>query len=80
MSTPDVCLDPDEVSVGTPNGPGLYLAPPGTEAPDDTTDDWDDPWQCLGYLSDDGPTVGTSTDSEDLTPWQSVAPIKSIIS
>lgn len=79
MSTPTVCLDPDEVSVGTPNGPGLYLAPPGTEAPTDTTEDWDDPWSCLGYLSEDGPTVGTSTDSEDLTPWQSAAPIKSII-
>jgi hypothetical protein len=30
-------------------------------------------------LSEDGPTVAQSTDSEDLTPWQSVAPIKTII-
>jgi hypothetical protein len=80
MTTPTVeCLDPEQVQVGTPNGPGIYIAPPNTPAPPNTTGDWPSPWKCLGYLSDDGPTVGQSTDSEDLTPWQSVAPIKSII-
>jgi hypothetical protein len=71
-------LDPGEVQVGTAAGPGIYLAPSGTEIPD-IEDDFEDPWLVLGYLSDDGPTVGTSTDSEDLTPWQSVVPIRSII-
>jgi hypothetical protein len=75
----EVCLLPEEVQVGTPNGPGIYVAPPGTVAPETTSDDWADPWKCLGYLSEDGPTVGSSSDSEDLTPWQSVAPIKTII-
>jgi hypothetical protein len=75
----DQCLNPEEVQVGINNGPGIYLAPAGTAPPDTTEDDWEDPWHCLGYLSDDGPTVGSSTDTEDLTPWQSVAPIKSII-
>jgi hypothetical protein len=75
----DPTLDPSEVQVGTANGPGIYLAPAGTDAPDGTEDDWEDPWRILGYLSDDGPTVGNSTDSEDITPWQSVVPIRSII-
>ena len=72
-------LNPTEVQVGTANGPGIYLAPAGTEPPDDTEDDWEDPWRILGYLSDDGPTVGSSTDSEDITPWQSVVPLRSVI-
>jgi hypothetical protein len=71
-------LSADEVQVGTPNGPGLYLAEVGTPPPDTTTDDWDG-WDLLGYISDDGPTVGQSTTSEALTPWQSVAPLKNVI-
>jgi hypothetical protein len=77
-AAPTHALDPSEVQVGTAKGPGIYLAPAGTEIPD-LEDDFEDPWAILGYLSDDGPTVGTSTDSEDLTPWQSVVPIRSII-
>jgi len=72
-------LNPSEVQVGTANGPGIYLAPAGTPPPDDTEDDWEDPWRILGYLSDDGPTVGQATDSEDITPWQSVVPLRSVI-
>jgi hypothetical protein len=72
-------LNPGEVQVGTANGPGIYIAPAGTDPPDDTEDDWEDPWRILGYLSDDGPTVGQSTDSEDITPWQSVVPLRSVI-
>lgn len=71
-------LDPSEVQVGTANGPGLWIAPPGTAIPD-LGDDFASPWKILGYLSDDGPTVGQSTDSEDLVPWQSVVPIRSVI-
>ena len=72
-------LDPSEVQVGTANGPGIYLAPAGTEAPENTWDEWEAPWKVLGYLSDDGPTVGQSVDQEDLTPWQSVVPIRSVV-
>jgi hypothetical protein len=86
MSTPvvDQALDPDEVMVGTSNGPGIYATrTPSTPIPPigDITDpaaDWDG-WDPLGYLSDDGPTVGQSTDSTDITPWQSVVPIRSVI-
>jgi hypothetical protein len=76
---PAALLDPTEVQVGTANGPGIYVAPPGTDPPENTWDPWEDPWKILGYLSDDGPTVGNSTDSTDLTPWQSVVPIRSVI-
>jgi hypothetical protein len=76
---PDTTLNPAEVQVGTANGPGIWIAPAGTEPPDDTTEDWESPWRILGYLSDDGPTVGSSTDSEDLTPWQSAVPLRSVI-
>jgi hypothetical protein len=76
---PTTKLDPSEVQVGTANGPGIYIGPAGTEPPDDTEDDWEDPWRILGYLSDDGPTVGQATDSEDITPWQSVVPLRSVI-
>jgi hypothetical protein len=81
MTTPAPAptLDPDEVQVGAPNGPGIYVAPPGTPPPDTTADEWEDPWMPLGYLSADGPTLAQSTDSTDITPWQSVAPIRSVI-
>jgi hypothetical protein len=80
MTTPvDTALDPTEVQVGTANGPGLWLAPAGTEPPANTWDDWEPPWAVLGYLSDDGPTVGQSVDQTDITPWQSVVPIRSVI-
>jgi hypothetical protein len=79
MTTPVYELNPDEVQVGTANGPGIYIAPVGTVPPADTTSDWADPWSILGYLSDDGPTVGQSTDSQDITPWQSVTPIRTVI-
>jgi hypothetical protein len=82
MSTPapvEPTLNPSEVQVGTANGPGIWLAPAGEEPPDTTEDDYEDPWRILGYLSDDGPTVGSSTDTEDITPWQSVVPLRSVI-
>ena len=76
---PPTALNPDQVQTGAANGPGLYIAPPGTLPPDDTFEAWPAPWRILGYLSEDGPTVGTSTDSTDLTPWQSTVPLKSVI-
>jgi len=72
-------LNPEEVQVGTANGPGIWVAPPGTALPADTWEDFAAPWRLLGYLSEDGPTVGQSTDTEDLTPWQSRVPIRSVI-
>jgi hypothetical protein len=80
MSTPAApTLDPSEVQVGTPNGPGIYIAEAGTEPPDSTDEEWGSEWSILGYLSDDGPTVGSSTDSESLQPWQSAVPLREVI-
>ena len=74
-------LDPEQVQVGTANGPGIWLANPGTDPPEDTWDPFTaaNGWSLLGYLSEDGPTVGQSTDSEALTPWQSRVPIRTVI-
>lgn len=79
MTTPTPTLDPAEVQVGTANGPGLYIAPAYTPGPDTTTGEWPAPWQILGYLSEDGPTISMSTDSEVLTPWQSRSSIRTVI-
>jgi hypothetical protein len=72
-------LNADEVTVGINRGPGIYLAPAGTDGPADIDSDWDAPWESLGYISDDGVTVGASTDTTDLTPWQSTVPIRTLI-
>jgi hypothetical protein len=77
MTTP-VLLDPTETMVGTANGPGIWIAPAGT-APPAAGAEFAAPWKSLGYASDDGPTVGSDTTSEDLTPWQSTSPIRSVI-
>jgi hypothetical protein len=77
MTTPT--MDPTQVQVGTANGPGLYLAPAGTPMPADTAAPWATPWSILGYLSADGPTVGQNTSHNDITPWQSVVPLRSVI-
>ena len=79
MTTPAPVLDPAEVQIGTANGPGIWLAPVGTPGPATVAADWAAPWRSLGYLSDDGPTVGQSTDTEDITPWQSIVPIRTVI-
>jgi hypothetical protein len=79
MTTPAPTLDPTEVQVGTANGPGIWLAPSGTQLPADTFTAFATPWMILGYLSDDGPTVGQNTDKTDITPWQSVVPLRSVI-
>lgn len=79
MTTPTYDMDPTQVQVGTNAGPGLYLAPAGTAPPADTTAAWAAPWAVLGYISDDGPTVGQSTDTNEIVPWQSMVPLRTVI-
>lgn len=71
-------LDPEETMVGSSNGVGLWIAPVGTEPPDELGA-FASPWKPLGYASDDGVTIGGDTTSESFTPWQSTAAIRTII-
>jgi hypothetical protein len=80
MSPPaEPALDPTEILLGLNNGPGIYVAPANTPPPADLATDWASPWLPLGYLSDDGVTVGASTTSDTLTPWQSTSPVRTMI-
>ena len=85
MSTPSPrapvapTLDPDEVQVGTANGPGLYIAPAGTAPPADTATPWPSPWMILGYVDEAGPTLAQNTTKNNIIPWQSRAPIRSVL-
>src|ERR1700749_664800 len=75
----NVDLDPSEILLGLNNGPGLYRAPVGTAPPADLLTPWATPWEPIGYISDDGVTVSSSTTSDTLTPWQSTSPVKTMI-
>ena len=72
-------LNPDEVQIGQRTAPvstSPRWAPTSPRTPPRTSPT---PWKILGYLSDDGPTVGTKTDSTEITPWQSVVPLRTVI-
>jgi hypothetical protein len=80
MTTPyQPVLTAKEVQIGTANGPGLWVATAGTPMPADADTAPASPWELLGYISDDGPTVGQSISKEDITPWQSRSPIRSVV-
>jgi hypothetical protein len=72
-------MDPAETMVGTARGVGIWIAPEGTAPPADLDSDFTTPWLSLGYASDDGVTIGGDTSTESFTPWQSVTPIKTIV-
>jgi hypothetical protein len=71
-------LDPTAVVVGTAAGPGIWLAPEKT-APPAALGAFVAPWVSLGYASDDGVTVGGDTTTQDITPWQSKTPIRTLV-
>jgi hypothetical protein len=72
-------LDSDQLVVGIARGPGIWVAPIGTEMPADIDEDFGEGWDSLGYASEDGPTVATSTDSEDIRGWQALGVLRSLI-
>jgi hypothetical protein len=72
-------MNPDEILLGLNNGPGVYRAPANTPPPADLVAPWDPAWEPIGYISDDGVTVASSTTSDTLTPWQSTSPVKTMI-
>src|SRR5579871_737039 len=79
MTVTPPALDPSEIILGINNGPGIYIAPENTAPPADLTAEWPAAWIPLGYLSDDGPTLSSSTDSDTITPWQSTSPVRTVI-
>jgi hypothetical protein len=78
---PEPLLDSSALMLGIANGPGLWLADVGVTGPDDITTDWSTltGWTSLGYASEDGPTVSSSTDSTDIRGWQSLGVLRSVI-
>lgn len=72
-------LNPDAVVLGTANAAGIYVAPVGTTLPTDAGSALDPAFTTLGYLSDDGVSLGADTTSEDIRAWQSKAPVRTVI-
>lgn len=72
-----MALNADNVRVGL-NG-NIYLAPKGTTAPTDLDTAWGAGWADLGYLSDDGVSMEYSTDTTDINAWQSLSPIRKVL-
>lgn len=69
--------DADNVRVGL-NG-SVYIAPKGTTAPTDLDTAWPAGWVDLGYLSDDGVEMNYSTNTEDINAWQSLSPVRKVL-
>lgn len=62
--------DSQNVSFGKPKATGaLFVAPIGTVVPTNATDDLDDAFENLGYVSDEGMVNGIETDVEDVFAW-----------
>jgi len=74
-----MALNPSNVRVGSGENGHVYLAPIGTTAPIDLTTAWAPAWVDLGYLSDDGVEMEYSTDTEDIMAWQSLNPIRKVL-
>lgn len=72
-----MALNTDNVRVGS-NG-RLYVGSIGSTAPTDVTTAWDAAWKDFGYLSDDGVSMPFSTENEDINAWQSLSPVRRIL-
>jgi hypothetical protein len=72
-----VALNADNVRVGL-NG-NVYLAAVGTTAPTDLDTAWAAGWADLGYLSEDGVSMEYSTDTTDINAWQSLSPVRKVL-
>lgn len=74
-----MALNPDNVRVGAGDNGHVYIAPIGSTAPTDLTTAWAAAWVDLGYLNDDGVEMEYSTDVEDIMAWQSLNPIRKVL-
>ncbi|MEU4169438.1 hypothetical protein AB0F46_21505 [Streptomyces sp. NPDC026665] len=57
----------------------IFMAPKGSSAPADLDSPWDAAWVDLGYMSDDGVSMEYSTDVESIGAWQSLSPVRRIL-
>lgn len=58
------------VGVGKPKATGaIFIAPIGTILPSDASSDLNEAFKLLGYVSEDGVTLATENDSENLLAW-----------
>ena len=72
-----MALNADNVRVGL-NG-NIYMAPKGTTAPTDLDTAWAAGWLDLGYMSEDGVSLEFSTDVQDINAWQSLSPVRRVL-
>lgn len=56
----------------------VWVAPEGTPMPTDLAP-LDDPWNDMGYVSEDGVTFTISRDQEDIGAWQSLEPVRVLV-
>lgn len=72
-----MAIDRDEVRAGLDGG--VYVAPVGTPLPNDPTDALDAAFVNVGYLNEDGVSMNPSQDREDFTAWQSIVPVRRVL-
>lgn len=57
----------------------VYVAAVGSTAPVDVTSNWGAAWSELGYLDENGVAITPSLATADIKAWQSLLPIKTIL-
>ncbi|MBW1600898.1 phage tail protein [Streptomyces sp. JJ66] len=72
-----MALDADNVRVGLTGN--IYMAPKGTAGPTDLATAWPAGWLDLGYMSEDGVSLEYTTQTEDVGAWQSLSPVRKIL-
>lgn len=70
-------LDRDEVRAGLDGA--VHVAPKGTALPTTPTAALDAAFINLGYTNDDGVSIDPSRDFEEFTAWQSVTPVRRVL-
>lgn len=72
-------LESGNVVAGQARAGGVYIAPVGTALPTDTETPLDAAFVPLGYVSEDGVTIGQEVETEPINAWQSGTPIKTLL-
>lgn len=73
--------DKSNVSLGKPWATGaVYYAPLGTELPKDAKTPLAEAYKCLGFISEDGVTNSTDTDTTEVKEWGGATVLKEISS